>query len=81
MAKNNDVTNTTKDTGHGMIEVFCEWDIGCGINSTWDDLDSAQEYFKDAFKTYSEDLDYTYEEALKDGLLTFTDLKANNGSK
>lgn len=56
-----------------QFQVECEWDFGVGIVSVWDDLECAQDYFKNAFK--EEDVDYTYEEALKENLLIYRNIK------
>ncbi len=53
------------------VEVDCEWDLGCGYTSVWDDLSSAQEYFKQAFEESQEKTEMSYEDALEQDLLTF----------
>ena len=57
-----------------QIQAECEWDFGVGLLSVWDDLESAQIYFKEAFKDYGTDIDYTYEDALTSNLLIYKEI-------
>ena len=58
---------------HKIIKVFCEWDLGCGHTSIWDDKENAEEYFKQLFEDNQEVINMTFEEALKQKYILFKD--------
>lgn len=55
------------------IKVECEWDLGVGLISSWDNKEQAEEFFKKAVKDYEDDIQYTYEEAIQDGMITYSE--------
>ena len=54
-----------------MVKAECEWDLGVGYVSYWDDEDAARIYFEAAFIDFEDEVDCSYDEAIKDNLLTF----------
>lgn len=58
------------------VEVTCEWDLGCGYTSVWDDKECAESYFKEAFDESQDKTEkISYDDAIRDGLLEFKDVE------
>ena len=58
---------------HKNIKAECEFDLGVGYISWWDSKEDAEEFFKGAFNNFQTEVVMSYEEAIKDGLLSFTE--------